>query len=405
MTPQPGSIGRSHRTDSTGTPLALYIHWPFCRAKCPYCDFNSHVAQDIDHARFAAAYRREMAHMAAHYGAGRTLVSVFLGGGTPSLMPPSLVAGILEDADRYFGFSGDVEITAEANPTSSEAAMFAGFRAAGVNRISLGVQSLRDAGLAFLGREHSAADARTAITAATRHFSRASIDLIYARRDQRLADWQTELYEALDLGLTHMSLYQLTIEQGTIFHTRSRRGERLVPPDDLAAEMYEATNDIMTAAGLPAYEISNHAAAGEACRHNLVYWRSQDWIGIGPGAHGRLTVPGGRLGLATRRSPAAWLGSVEADGHAIDIVSEDDHDAAIAECLMMGMRLGEGLALATLDARFGPRSTWLNEAAMARYVEADMLEVEGGNLRATPAGRLLLDGILADLLADPSPAG
>ena len=399
MTPQTSS------TDSAESPLALYIHWPFCRAKCPYCDFNSHVAQEIDHARFAAAYQREMAHMAAHYGAGRTLVSVFLGGGTPSLMPPSLVAGILADADRYFGFSSDVEITAEANPTSSEAAMFAGFRAAGVNRISLGVQSLRDAGLGFLGREHSAADARTAITAAQRHFSRASIDLIYARRDQTLADWQAELYEALDLGLTHMSLYQLTIEQGTIFHTRSRRGERLIPHDDLAAEMYEATNDIMTGARMPAYEISNHAASGEACRHNLVYWRAQDWIGIGPGAHGRLTVPGGRLGLANRRSPAAWLDSVEADGHAIDIVTKDDHNATIAECLMMGMRLGEGVPLAAMDARFGPGAAWLNEAAMARYIESDMLEIEGGNLRATPAGRLLLDGMLADLLTNLPPTG
>jgi len=391
---------RTSSTDSPEVPLALYIHWPFCRAKCPYCDFNSHVAQEIDHARFAAAYRREMAHMAAHYGAGRALVSVFLGGGTPSLMPPALVAGILADADRYFGFSSDVEITAEANPTSSEAAMFEGFRAAGVNRISLGVQSLRDTGLGFLGREHSAAEARAAITAAQRRFARVSIDLIYARRDQTPADWQVELYEALDLGLTHMSLYQLTIEQGTIFHTRTRRGERLIPHDDLAAEMYETTNDIMTGAGMPAYEISNHAAAGDACRHNLVYWRGQDWIGIGPGAHGRVTVPGGRLGLATRRSPAAWLDSVEADGHAIDILTEDDHAAAIAECLMMGLRLAEGVPLAAMEQRFGPHAAWLDEAAVVKYRASGMLEIKAGNLRATTPGRLLLDGMLADLLVN-----
>ena len=211
--------------------------------------------------------------------------------------------------------------------------------------------------------------------------------------------------EALDLGLTHMSLYQLTIEQGTIFHTRSRRGERLVPTDDLAAEMYEATDDIMTGAGLPAYEISNHAATGETCRHNLVYWRAQDWIGIGPGAHGRLNAPGGRLGLATRRSPAAWLDSVEANGHAIDIVTEDDHDAAVAECLMMGMRLAEGVPLGAMDTRFGSRASWLDEGAMARYIAADMLEIDRGNLRATHAGRLLLDGMLADLLPDHPPAG
>ncbi|MEC8642678.1 MAG: radical SAM family heme chaperone HemW [Pseudomonadota bacterium] len=381
-------------------PLALYIHWPFCRAKCPYCDFNSHVAQEIDHARFAAAYRREMAHMAAHYGAGRKLVSVFFGGGTPSLMPPSLVAAILGDAERYFGFSDDVEITAEANPTSSEAAMFAGFRAAGVNRISLGVQSLRNAGLDFLGREHSVADARRAISMAQRSFTRASIDLIYARHDQRPADWEAELREALDLGLTHMSLYQLTIEPGTVFHTRSRRGARLIPADDLAAEMYEATNNIMAATGLPAYEISNHAAGGEMCRHNLVYWRAQDWIGIGPGAHGRLTMPGGRLGLATRRSPAAWLDSVEADGHAIDIVTRDDQAESIAECLMMGLRLAEGVSLPAMERRFGPRGVWLDEAALCACLSSGMLDISGGNLRATPAGRLLLDGILAGILPD-----
>jgi len=386
-------------TGGTQRPLALYIHWPFCRAKCPYCDFNSHVAQDIDHARFAAAYRREMAHMANRYGAGRKLVSIFFGGGTPSLMPPALVAGLVADADRHFGLADNVEITAEANPTSSEAAMFEGFRAAGVNRMSLGVQSLRDEGLAFLGREHSAGEARAAIAAAQDTFRRVSIDLIYARRDQTLVGWTTELREALDLGLTHMSLYQLTIEQGTVFHTRARRGERLVPPDDQAAEMYEATNDLMAGAGLPAYEISNHAAAGEACRHNLVYWRAQDWIGIGPGAHGRLTVPSGRLGLATRRSPAAWLETVEATGHAIDIVTEDDQAESRAECLMMGLRLAEGVSLSAMEARFGPRAAWVNETAMARYIESDMLQIEGGNLRATPAGRLLLDGMLAGLLA------
>jgi oxygen-independent coproporphyrinogen-3 oxidase len=380
------------------TPLALYIHWPFCRAKCPYCDFNSHVSQDVDHARFAAAYRREMAHMAAHYGAGRKLVSIFFGGGTPSLMPPSLVAGLIAEAERLFGLSDDVEITAEANPTSSEAAMFEGFRAAGVNRISLGVQSLRDSGLAFLGREHSAGEARSAIMAARQHFARISIDLIYARRDQTCAAWVSELREALDLGLTHMSLYQLTIERGTVFHTRARRGERLVPPDDLAAEMYEATNDIMTGAGLPAYEISNHAATGEACRHNLVYWRAQDWIGIGPGAHGRLTVPAGRLGLATRRSPAAWLESVEDAGHAIDIVTEDGPADSIAESLMMGLRLAEGVSIPALEARYASRAAHLDETALDRLVESGLVKIGGAQLRVTPAGRLLLDGILADLL-------
>jgi oxygen-independent coproporphyrinogen-3 oxidase len=313
-------------------------------------------------------------------------------------MPPSLVAGLIAEAERLFGLSDDVEITAEANPTSSEAAMFEGFRAAGVNRISLGVQSLRDAGLAFLGREHSAGEARSAIMAARQHFARISIDLIYARRDQTCAAWVSELREALDLGLTHMSLYQLTIERGTVFHTRARRGERLVPPDDLAAEMYEATNDIMTGAGLPAYEISNHAATGEACRHNLVYWRAQDWIGIGPGAHGRLTVPAGRLGLATRRSPAAWLESVEDAGHAIDIVTEDGPADSIAESLMMGLRLAEGVSIPALEARYASRAAHLDETALDRLVESGLVKIDGAQLRVTPAGRLLLDGILADLL-------
>jgi oxygen-independent coproporphyrinogen-3 oxidase len=208
----------------------------------------------------------------------------------------------------------------------------------------------------------------------------------------------SELREALDLGLTHMSLYQLTIERGTVFHTRARRGERLVPPDDLAAEMYEATNDIMTGAGLPAYEISNHAATGEACRHNLVYWRAQDWIGIGPGAHGRLTVPAGRLGLATRRSPAAWLESVEDAGHAIDIVTEDGPADSIAESLMMGLRLAEGVSIPALEARYASRAAHLDETALDRLVESGLVKIDGAQLRVTPAGRLLLDGILADLL-------
>jgi len=379
-------------------PLTLYVHWPFCRAKCPYCDFNSHVAQDIDHQRFAAAYRREMTHMAAHYGAGRKLVSVFLGGGTPSLMPVSLVAGILDDAERIFGFADAVEITAEANPTSSETAMFEGFRAAGVNRVSLGIQSLRDDGLAFLGREHSADDARTAIATAQRSFRRVSGDLIYARRDQTLDGWTAELQEMLALGLTHMSLYQLTIEQGTIFHTRSRRGEQLVPPDDLAAEMYEATDEMMTGAGLPAYEISNHAVDGEACRHNLVYWRAQDWIGVGPGAHGRLTVPHGRLGIATRRSPAAWLDAVHLDGHGIDVITEDDIGEAFAEWLMMGLRLGEGVSLAEMQRLFPAPTLRLDEVTLAEYVDAGLLETAAGRLRATRSGRLLLNSLLANLL-------
>ena len=387
-------------SDDAVPPLALYVHWPFCRAKCPYCDFNSHVTQHIDEARFAAAYRREMRHMAEHHGRGRNLVSIFLGGGTPSLMSPALVADILETAERLFGFAPDIEITAEANPTSAEAAVFRGFQTAGVNRVSLGVQSLEDSALAFLGREHSAKEALQAVAVARRCFERVSIDLIYARRDQTPAAWRGELRRALDLGLDHLSLYQLTIEPGTVFHTRARRGERLVPQDDLAAEMYEMTGAITAEAGLPAYEISNHAGEGGACRHNLVYWRAQDWIGIGPGAHGRLSVGGGRLGLATRRSPAGWLDSVEADGHGIETVSQEGGGDAVAEMLMMGLRLDEGVSLTELASRHGDVWRFLDRDALAGFEARGMLVRQGERLRVTPPGRLLLNRILSDLLAE-----
>ena len=386
-------------TGTAAPPLALYVHWPFCRAKCPYCDFNSHVATHIDEARFAAAYRREMQHMADHYARGRNLVSVFFGGGTPSLMSPALVADILDTADRLFGFTPGIEITAEANPTSAEAAVFEGFRSAGVNRVSLGVQSLDDAALAFLGREHSAAEALDAVAAARRRFERVSIDLIYARQHQTLAAWEHELREALGLGLDHLSLYQLTIEPGTVFHTRAGRGERLVPQDELAAEMYELTASLTAQAGLPAYEISNHAAEGSACRHNLVYWRAHDWIGIGPGAHGRLSVGGGRLGLATRRSPAGWLDSVDANGHGIETVTEDDAGDAVAEMLMMGLRLDEGVSLSAVAARHGDAGAFIDPDALAGLVAAGMLAQDGDRVRVTPPGRLLLDRILSELLA------
>ena len=386
-------------TATTPPPLALYVHWPFCRAKCPYCDFNSHVAQEIDEARFAAAYEREMRHMAENYGKGRNLVSIFFGGGTPSLMSPTLLAGIIETADRLFGFADTIEITAEANPTSVEAAVFAGFRMAGVNRVSLGVQSLDDAALAFLGREHSAAEALDAVEVARRIFERVSIDLIYARRDQSPANWQDELRRALALGLDHLSLYQLTIEPGTVFHTRAQRGERLVPRDELAAEMYEMTAEMTAGAGLPAYEISNHAAEGAACRHNLVYWRAQDWIGIGPGAHGRLDVKGGRLGLATRRSPAGWLSAVEASGHGIETACEDTASEAVAEMLMMGLRLEEGVSMSEMTARHGDIRSFVDPDALARLAAQGMLAQDSDRIRVTPQGRLLLNRILSELLA------
>ena len=378
--------------------FGLYVHWPFCRAKCPYCDFNSHVAAEVDHARFAAAFQREMAHMAAHYGTGQPLSSLFFGGGTPSLMPPELVAGIIRTADDLFGLAPDIEITAEANPTSAEANMFAGFAAAGVNRLSLGVQSLRDDGLVFLGREHSAGEAVDALRQAERHFRRLSIDLIYARKDQTMRSWTDEIHQALDLGITHMSVYQLTIEPGTVFFTRARRGEVLTMDDDHAADLFETTERIMEEAGLPAYEISNHARPGEECRHNLTYWRAGEWIGVGPGAHGRLDRDGGRRGLATRRSPASWLEQVETSGHGIETISEEDAGDAVAEALMMGLRLSEGVNLAALSHRFGDLGGHIDMAARDQLIASDLLVAEAGSLRVTRQGRLVLNRILTELL-------
>ena len=389
-------------------PLALYLHWPFCRAKCPYCDFNSHVAAQIDHAGFAAAYRQEMSHMASLYGRGRRLHSLFLGGGTPSLMPPSLVEEIIEMAETLFGFEKDIEITLEANPTSSEAKNLAGMVTAGVNRFSLGVQSLDDAGLAFLGREHSAAEALAAVDAARQLVSRLSIDLIYATTGQDAAAWQAELQSALSIGLDHMSLYQLTIEPGTRFFTRSRAGETLVAKDDLAADLYDMTADMMGSAGLPAYEVSNHARAGQESRHNLVYWRAQDWIGVGPGAHGRITDGHTRIGTATRRNPEGWLEDVRTKGHGIETEMRDHGDDVLAEHLMMGLRLTEGVDLVTIARRIGhpepfaEQNPMLDKDIVERLVAHSLLEWRSNSrLAVASKGRLVLNSIIAELVPQP----
>ena len=389
------------------TPLALYIHWPWCRAKCTYCDFNSHVATSIDHQAFAEAYRCEMTHMAARVGRDRPLHSIFFGGGTPSLMPPRLVADTLDIAADLFGFEPDIEITLEANPTSTEAANLEGLAAAGVNRISLGVQSLDAAALAFLGREHSADEALHAIAAARRHFARVSMDLIYARTGQSAQAWMNELQSAIDIGLDHMSLYQLTIEPGTGFYTRTRTGETLVAEDDLAADLYQMTDEAMQVASFDAYEVSNYARVGEACRHNLVYWRAQDWIGVGPGAHGRLTDGPDRIGLATRRSPEGWLADVKKNGHGIETETRDTGQAVIAEHLMMGLRLAEGVDLAALARRIGYDDSTINAAslvdpsALARLSDLSLLDRPSDTrLVATPQGRLVLNSIIAALVPD-----
>ena len=387
---------------SGSTPLALYVHWPFCRAKCPYCDFNSHVATQIDHAGFADAYQREMAYMAARFAGGRPLHSLFLGGGTPSLMPPALVQTIIETAENLFGFAPDIEITLEANPTSTETQKLADIVAAGVNRVSLGVQSLDDAGLAFLGREHSATEALAAVDAARRVVPRLSIDLIYARTGQSAAAWMTELQSALSIGLDHMSLYQLTIEPGTGFFTRARAGETLIADDDLAADLYEMTTNSMQAAGLPPYEVSNFARHGEESRHNLVYWRAQDWIGVGPGAHGRLTDGHTRIGIATRRSPEGWLADVRANGNGIETEIRDQGDAVLAEGLMMGLRLVEGVDLAALARRVGWQDPMLNPDTLAQLIASSLLEWRTpGQLATTRQGRLVLNSIIAALMPGP----
>ena len=333
---------------ATAPPLALYIHWPFCVSKCPYCDFNSHVRESVDQQIWLDALLADMAYEAALTKA-RPLTSIFFGGGTPSLMPPATVAALIDAAEARWGFTPDIEITLEANPSSVEAARFADLASAGVNRVSLGLQALDDNALAFLGRAHSVDESLDALAIAMREFARVSFDLIYARPDQSEAEWRSELERAIGFGASHMSLYQLTIEEGTRFASDVRKGAFKPADDDTGADLYAVTQELMDAAGLPAYEISNHAAAGEQSRHNLTYWRYQDYIGIGPGAHGR------RLGCATERhkKPENFLSAIARNGHAIRAEEALDRTAQITEALLMGLRLAEGVDLEDLAKRHG----------------------------------------------------
>ncbi len=379
--------------------LALYIHWPFCRAKCPYCDFNSHVRDRIESGRFIAALRAELACEGARIGR-RRLASIFFGGGTPSLMDPDGIAALIADATRIFAPAEDLEITLEANPTSVEAEKLAAFREAGVNRLSLGVQSLDPAALAWLGRRHSAAEAIAALELGRRIFPRLSFDLIYARPGQSVAAWRDELRQALALAADHLSLYQLTIEPGTAFETAHARGDITLLAPEHAAALYEATAEEAARVGLLPYEVSNYAKLGAESRHNLVYWRYGDYAGIGPGAHGRLSLAGMRLATRRHRVPEIWAGHVERNGHGS--VEETPLTAAeqAREMLLMGLRLEEGLD----PARF-QRVTGL---ALADAIDGETLRQaleEGylawsatGRLRALPAGRLRLDALLAALV-------
>ena len=378
---------------SCDNTLAVYIHWPFCRSKCPYCDFNSHVAASVDHAAWRDAYRREL-QFYAKILPDRRVRSVFFGGGTPSLMEPATVAQIMDDVARLWSVDSDIEITLEANPTSVEAEKFIGFRQAGVNRLSLGVQALNDADLHFLGREHNAAEARQAIDLARAHFPRFSFDLIYARRGQSCAAWESELREALTLANDHMSLYQLTIEPTTLFHTRSLRGEELTAPDDTAATMYEMTQAIMAAAGLPAYEISNHARVGHESRHNLTYWHYDDYIGIGPGAHGRYRA-NARMATDNHRAPDVWMRQVLADGHGQRLVESLDQTTSMREALMMGLRLVQGIPLSAWTTKFGlALSDFLPSDRLARLIEEGYIAQDFETVRATAKGLQRLNAIL-----------
>jgi len=378
--------------------LAVYIHWPFCLSKCPYCDFNSHVrAGGVDAARFARAMANEIATTAERIP-GRRVSTVFFGGGTPSLMDPALVGSILDAVARHWSVADDVEVTLEANPTSVEADKFRGFRTAGVNRVSLGVQALDDRSLGMLGRLHSAREALDAVAIARNTFRRYSFDLIYARPGQQVADWQEELETAIGEAQDHLSLYQLTIEPDTTFATLHAAGKLNPPDSETARALYEATLDICATRGLPAYEISNHARPGGECRHNLIYWRHGEYAGIGPGAHGRLGTGDARRATATERRPEAWLERVEAHGHGLTDDEPLSPEEQADEFLLMGLRLAEGIDPARYAAIAG-RS--LHAERIAELQRHGLLEpTTAGRLRATREGFLLLDAVVADLASE-----
>jgi oxygen-independent coproporphyrinogen-3 oxidase len=383
--------------------FGLYVHWPFCLSKCPYCDFNSHVAEHVDQSMWRGALLRELEYFAARTP-GRTLTSIFFGGGTPSLMEPETAAAVIDAARRAWPSNHDLEITLEANPGTVDAARFADIRAAGVNRLSMGVQALNDADLRFLGRKHGVDEARTAWRAAARIFPRTSFDLIYARPGQTVTTWEQELDQALqevrECGITHLSLYQLTMEEGTAMHAAHARGEFTLPDEDTAAALYELTRDRCAENGLPAYEISNHAADNAACRHNLTYWRGGDYVGVGPGAHGRLTVDSVTRAVSQYRTPAHWLKRIETQGHGTQVETPLSPQARAEELVMVGLRTAEGLdkrrfaRLAGMDV-----GTVVNADALVRLVAGDFLIDSPARLMATPSGQLALNAVLREILA------
>ena len=379
------------------TTFGVYVHWPFCLSKCPYCDFNSHVRHtEIDQDRFARAFAREIETTAQNIGA-REVTSIFLGGGTPSLMQPQTVGAILDAIGKHWHVASDVEVSLEANPTSVEATRFRGYRAAGVNRVSLGVQALDDDSLKALGRLHTAREALDAVAIARSAFERYSFDLIYARPDQTPQAWSDELALAIKEAAEHLSLYQLTIEEGTPFFGLHAAGKLKTPDDALARTLYDVTQDVCAKHGLPAYEISNHARAGAECRHNLVYWRGEEYAGIGPGAHGRLDIGGERHAIATEKRPEAWLMRVEANGHGVTTDDVLNREERADEFLLMGLRLAEGIDPKRYAALSGRK---LDERRIAVLREEGAIAVDAdGRLRVTQAGFPVLDAVVADLAA------
>jgi oxygen-independent coproporphyrinogen-3 oxidase len=382
---------------SLTAPFAVYVHWPFCLSKCPYCDFNSHVRHGgIDETRFLRAYETEIAATAARVP-GRTVSSIFFGGGTPSLMQPSSVQTILDCIGKHWSVARDVEVTLEANPTSVEATRFRGYRAAGVSRVSLGVQALDDVALQELGRLHTSREALDAVAVARSNFDRYSFDLIYARPRQTLDAWAAELKLAIAEAAEHLSLYQLTIEPDTPFFGLHKAGKLIVPDEDLARDLYDLTQSICAGAGLPAYEISNHARPGAECRHNLVYWRGHDYAGVGPGAHGRLTIDDRRVATATEKQPEAWLMRVEETGAGFTVDEKLTSSEAADEYLLMGLRLAEGIDTARYSALSG-RSLDPKRISILRE-EGAVETTADGRLRVTKSGFPLLDAVVADLAA------
>ncbi len=368
--------------------FGLYVHWPFCQAKCPYCDFNSHVVSSIDQTRWKSAYLTELARVRDESGS-RVLNSIFFGGGTPSLMSADTVADIISTARGLWTPANDMEITLEANPTSVEAGRFRAYSEGGVNRVSIGIQSLREADLKALGRLHTVKEARDAFEIARNTFPRVSFDLIYARQNQTLDDWKAELSEALNMAVDHLSLYQLTVEPGTAFGDR-HAVNRLpgLPTDDLSADMFSLTHDITEDFGLPAYEISNHAKPGAASIHNLIYWRSGDWVSIGPGAHGRLTLDGKRIETTCFSAPGQWLSSVEKTASGYEDRQTISPEGARTEAIMMGLRLTEGVP-----------AEMLTGTRVEHLINDNLLEIRSERIRTTPKGRPLLNAILRELLA------